>query len=213
MKWANYLKRHSFLAHLLFSLSLSIICLDLQFRLNWTSTQKNYIPGLYNMITSVNSVALAMRVCCVHVGPTRASFTSVQCAAGSVPSKRWHKKCLYALSVWLTIAEFICCLSCVKKNWQFHSDLGWIFKIVTSPYENPTGFVACWKLTAASILNSAPLPWHPGSPQLLAVSCRWSGLYFLFLICLPPTRQQQYSIIENTWGLITCLDPPSTFVV
>lgn len=76
----------------------------------------------------------------------------------------------------LTTAEFFCCLSCVKKTWQFsYRDLGWIFKTVASPYEDPTGFVARWKLTATSHWSSSLAPcissalgslWHMVRPVL-----------------------------------------------
>lgn len=128
IEWANYIWRHSFLAHLLFPLSLRIICLDLWFRQNCTSTQKrNYIPGFYNVTTSINWVILAVEVSSVWTAPG-GQFAPTQCAAGSIPVGGWYKKHFYALSVWLTPEEFICCLSCEKENWQFsYSGLGWIF--------------------------------------------------------------------------------------
>lgn len=116
---------------------------------------------------------------------------------------------MHYITRWTT-AEFFCCLSRVKKTWQFsYGDLGWIFKTVASPYDAPTGFVARWKLTATSLWTSslAPCIFQP-----LALSGAWSGPSFLSIIFLPPVQWQQYSVIENTWALVACLCPPPTCV-
>lgn len=157
MEWANYIRRHSFLAHLLFSLSLEhyLPASMLEAKLH-NNTEEAFCPlclecdYLYKLgAFGYRSIVAAQWGQHYHCG-----VLSRTCAQGElVIGKHLHA----SLCAWLQ--EFTCCLPFEREDWHCFpcGDLGWIFKTLWHPAISTQLVLICGILTVAFV-EVLPLP-------------------------------------------------------